>query len=1310
MDPQIEAHDDIDIYEELDDSEYDLGTKIENCQKENEELQKHIESQEANLIRLKEALEVVQEEKGSLEKNLSSLLKTAKSELERKDAIIADLQRQLDNITFRRISNFRNRNINVDKNRDNNVNNIINENVDSKLVDDKDHNRNIFSDRQGPAVNNKMNATNPSRNENYGFQSKEYNKTEHTNHYENLKNTNSRSRPRTADTITNDNRHSSTIESKEKIGNEENYRDKNARSRSKDRTRRVVESTNNKIDTSSKDYIENKHRIDHERNYDKSRKENANYTNQTEKYNSNYTENTSKETKSRSKSKERAKKPETITNDKRHTNSKDFESKNRLENEESEKHMNQIEEYAVKYSDCFDKVFEDIKSRSKSRDSMRSFETSLNDKIETNSKDSIKCRIQIENEQKYDKRRRDKSRSRGEYEQSHNKSRDTDVSCNSHVERDKSRENNNREYRYNNSRKHKFVGDLRDHIERRKSRDTTENEQWFEQRQLEGGHRRDVSPGSNAITKDQEDTRRVNENLEPKPKKISVKDYLQKQSLLRTFTPPIESLPKEQLTNGNAKDTTPKPVEETNILNHTLENVSSDESFSHMDEVEICELKKKIINELLQEQRSKNIPEEKKDKPRRSPRSELKSSKFKNDTQKADTRNELEQEQKTSKNASRLNRDSSAKKENVQTKNDFKETCREHKGDNSTIQSFDDESGQKSISKNTRSVTKSVVKPVESPQKSFSPLENVYALQDEHEKANYTSRRTKCSQITKAPSLSSTRKSSERPPEPEKTILSTHSNDQQQTNLKNKETNSQSDNITNKLNTKSQLVIEKNDCESKSSKETLDEVSMGNISDSALQKVSAVAQKSPLKNNKRKRKSASPIKNNSVTKKKVKETNIERTSKLEDDSNQLVEPSITNVELNNSNNNIIILSDVTIHSERPNMPDNSNKVENDLILSQAKSTTKCQEESNATEMQDTTKSTDSSDKIADKPIPKEIQDQRSPLDLSSSSPNRKIEIDKAKNLEEEINKIREKQSLEINNPPKKRKVEFDLNDQKQRQIEDIEQQLKLMHDVEEKQKTPVKRKYSKRVKTETITVRRKSLRQMKNSTPGKLPENSDADLKPSEPDKASTDTIEKSATDLPLKTTTNEKPVANSNTNSYVSPTSDQLLKTRKRITPTPVKEAPVCSFKNILDKNKTGFKIFSKNLVMESTLNLTDEGDIPLLHIEENHFNNMEDATQKTFDRSIMNLLDTMNVSNLECNMSKLNESVDNKEVNPKPVEEAAKIAISTPISKQERVVSPGKIPNSSIQNSSKPSLSNSTSAPRRYRRICRIIAVKKS
>ncbi|XP_047366148.1 putative uncharacterized protein DDB_G0282133 [Vespa velutina] len=90
---------DFDIYEDL--SNYDIKDD-ENPSKNNEALSKECEELKKEVNELKEKLENLQKVNETLEVNLSSLLKTAKAEITRKDKMIDELRKQVDNMSFRR--------------------------------------------------------------------------------------------------------------------------------------------------------------------------------------------------------------------------------------------------------------------------------------------------------------------------------------------------------------------------------------------------------------------------------------------------------------------------------------------------------------------------------------------------------------------------------------------------------------------------------------------------------------------------------------------------------------------------------------------------------------------------------------------------------------------------------------------------------------------------------------------------------------------------------------------------------------------------------------------------------------------------------------------------------------------------------------------------------------------------------------------------------------------------------------------------------------------------------------------------------
>ncbi|XP_024890949.1 golgin IMH1, partial [Temnothorax curvispinosus] len=85
--------DDVDIYADLPSLDLNPVKNDQDCNCK--ELKKELDS-------LASKLENMQKIKTNLEKNLSSLLKTAKAEISRKDKMINDLRKQLDDVTFRR--------------------------------------------------------------------------------------------------------------------------------------------------------------------------------------------------------------------------------------------------------------------------------------------------------------------------------------------------------------------------------------------------------------------------------------------------------------------------------------------------------------------------------------------------------------------------------------------------------------------------------------------------------------------------------------------------------------------------------------------------------------------------------------------------------------------------------------------------------------------------------------------------------------------------------------------------------------------------------------------------------------------------------------------------------------------------------------------------------------------------------------------------------------------------------------------------------------------------------------------------------
>ncbi|KAJ8917500.1 hypothetical protein NQ315_005549 [Exocentrus adspersus] len=102
----------------------------------------------------------------------------------------------------------------------------------------------------------------------------------------------------------------------------------------------------------------------------------------------------------------------------------------------------------------------------------------------------------------------------------------------------------------------------------------------------------------------------------------------------------------------------------------------------------------------------------------------------------------------------------------------------------------------------------------------------------------------------------------------------------------------------------------------------------------------------------------------------------------------------------------------------------------------------------------------------------------------------------------------------------------------------------------------------------------------------------------------------------------------------------------KRRITPTPVRDdKPVCSFENILTKNSQTFTAATVPS-HQSPLQLTHEGDIPVLHLEENQIANMP-TEMNINDKNIITLLDTMNISNIECDIPKFRSVCGDTSVN---------------------------------------------------------------
>ncbi|KAK0179842.1 hypothetical protein PV327_005553 [Microctonus hyperodae] len=101
---QMEDDDDIDIYGDLTNFE---EKPSDDCSESNSELKKKCAALEDKVTSLEKELESLRKIKNTLEVNLSSLMKTAKTEIARKDRMIAELRTEIENTIFRR-NNHRN--------------------------------------------------------------------------------------------------------------------------------------------------------------------------------------------------------------------------------------------------------------------------------------------------------------------------------------------------------------------------------------------------------------------------------------------------------------------------------------------------------------------------------------------------------------------------------------------------------------------------------------------------------------------------------------------------------------------------------------------------------------------------------------------------------------------------------------------------------------------------------------------------------------------------------------------------------------------------------------------------------------------------------------------------------------------------------------------------------------------------------------------------------------------------------------------------------------------------------------------------
>lgn len=91
------------IYDDLD-NQGDLGAIITDLQTKNKELQRHVTSLEGDVKKLCDRITEMKTVQDNLTRNISALFNTAKSELDRKNRRINELQSQLDDMIFKRNS------------------------------------------------------------------------------------------------------------------------------------------------------------------------------------------------------------------------------------------------------------------------------------------------------------------------------------------------------------------------------------------------------------------------------------------------------------------------------------------------------------------------------------------------------------------------------------------------------------------------------------------------------------------------------------------------------------------------------------------------------------------------------------------------------------------------------------------------------------------------------------------------------------------------------------------------------------------------------------------------------------------------------------------------------------------------------------------------------------------------------------------------------------------------------------------------------------------------------------------------------
>ncbi|XP_072396644.1 uncharacterized protein [Diabrotica undecimpunctata] len=157
-----------------------------------------------------------------------------------------------------------------------------------------------------------------------------------------------------------------------------------------------------------------------------------------------------------------------------------------------------------------------------------------------------------------------------------------------------------------------------------------------------------------------------------------------------------------------------------------------------------------------------------------------------------------------------------------------------------------------------------------------------------------------------------------------------------------------------------------------------------------------------------------------------------------------------------------------------------------------------------------------------------------------------------------------------------------------------------------------------------------------------IPATYDNKIAPEEQNIIIQSSLQKSSVDSQQESKENVISSSSSIKNPHNSSTcSTESPKPRKRITPIPVKDVPVCTFTNILNKSDNLTKQLPKKVVMNT--HMPEDTDIPILHLEEFSFSNLGEG--KTLDKSIMKFLDGFSVSNLDCDVSRVSNESQKKE-----------------------------------------------------------------